>query len=709
MKFRNSTLAKYIVSYILVLAVAFVGFYSVVRFHLQQEYKSVYQTETEDKIQNMAQVLDQNFSDILMMNYIIENNMTFINARYSESSYQRYLAVSELKKLVMTNGLVKDIIYFDIQNSDVLSANSSLIYKDGIYFIKTTAGDLEIPSELIHEQDTENSVYILHTNDSPMYLFPGPKSSAKYRTVYLINDKQLNELIKLYAAQEIDAVGLLSQDGIVFSTEPEGFSSIASPESLPRSTFLSNGDNSELYVQSIGTLRIAMIARVNTNYFSDYATEAFKNSYAIMAVFLGIGVLLIFFALKTTYLPLRNLAKRVANKDSMVGNEILAIGHAFDETRSEKETLQTQIDYYKSMVKNAVKPASSSSVSLSDKQIDRLFNENFHGSTVVAIISLPSPAVCIDWTKYSYPDQWVIITLEATANQQTILMGLPDFTITHTAQLESLFQHIADDLSCTVSYSDFSSNPLDIARLYDTAKQAQNYSAGATVTGYASIQQFCEENPIAYPYQAFDDLSICLRQLHFQQAREKVNEIIRITSSYPHVFIRCIYMDILTLINTAMHANSLKYDTYEAPFAEALQLCRTTPVPSVQKAIQIRILSILDAFEQDVLSTGLQLPQVTKFVEEHCFLTDFSLAFLADHFCVSSVYMSTFFTKRMKTTLTDYVWELRLQKAKYLLEVTDEPIDKISSMVGYDIPSSFRRKFKQELGISPSEYRRQLR
>ena len=54
MRLRNSTLAKYIISYILVLAVAFVGFYAVVRFHLQREYKSVYQTETEDKIQNMT-------------------------------------------------------------------------------------------------------------------------------------------------------------------------------------------------------------------------------------------------------------------------------------------------------------------------------------------------------------------------------------------------------------------------------------------------------------------------------------------------------------------------------------------------------------------------------------------------------------------------------------------------------------------------------
>lgn len=33
MKLRNSTFFKYVISYVLVLSVAFVGFYAVVQFH----------------------------------------------------------------------------------------------------------------------------------------------------------------------------------------------------------------------------------------------------------------------------------------------------------------------------------------------------------------------------------------------------------------------------------------------------------------------------------------------------------------------------------------------------------------------------------------------------------------------------------------------------------------------------------------------------
>lgn len=223
MKLRNSTFFKYVISYVLVLSVAFVGFYAVVQFQLEREYRSVYQDETERKIQNISIVLDQDLSDILVMNYIIENNTAFIFARYSESSYDRYLAVSELKKLSMTNALVKDILYFDIQNEDVLSANTSVACKDGDYYLKTAAGELLIPPELIFEKSSENTLFALSIGETSFYFFPAAKNSSKFRTVFLLNDTQLHEWINTYATQEIDAVGLLSEDILVFFKPPGEF------------------------------------------------------------------------------------------------------------------------------------------------------------------------------------------------------------------------------------------------------------------------------------------------------------------------------------------------------------------------------------------------------------------------------------------------------------------------------------------------------
>jgi transcriptional regulator GlxA family with amidase domain len=48
---------------------------------------------------------------------------------------------------------------------------------------------------------------------------------------------------------------------------------------------------------------------------------------------------------------------------------------------------------------------------------------------------------------------------------------------------------------------------------------------------------------------------------------------------------------------------------------------------------------------------------------------------------------------------------LRIKKACSLLLNTSESVNNISKMSGYDNPASFRRIFKQIMGISPSEYR----
>ena len=84
---------------------------------------------------------------------------------------------------------------------------------------------------------------------------------------------------------------------------------------------------------------------------------------------------------------------------------------------------------------------------------------------------------------------------------------------------------------------------------------------------------------------------------------------------------------------------------------------------------------------------------------------NFSIALLADKCHVSIAYMSYLIKKELNQSFSEYLWELRMKKAKELLSSTDMPIDEISVAVGYLNSSSFRRKFKQETGLTPSQYR----
>ena len=67
--------------------------------------------------------------------------------------------------------------------------------------------------------------------------------------------------------------------------------------------------------------------------------------------------------------------------------------------------------------------------------------------------------------------------------------------------------------------------------------------------------------------------------------------------------------------------------------------------------------------------------------------------------------MSYLFKKEIGENFSDYVRALRLEKARALLLTTDMAIDDISLAVGYVNTSSFRRKFKQTTGMTPSKLR----
>ena len=114
------------------------------------------------------------------------------------------------------------------------------------------------------------------------------------------------------------------------------------------------------------------------------------------------------------------------------------------------------------------------------------------------------------------------------------------------------------------------------------------------------------------------------------------------------------------------------------------------------------MLSFLERQLDNKITNSYQLRQI---MEEYYTQPDFSITVLADKFQVSIAYMSYLIKKETTPTFSDYLWELRLTKAKEMLLNTSQSVDEISLAVGYANTSSFRRKFKQETGLTPSQFR----
>ncbi|WP_105616188.1 AraC family transcriptional regulator [Vallitalea okinawensis] len=74
---------------------------------------------------------------------------------------------------------------------------------------------------------------------------------------------------------------------------------------------------------------------------------------------------------------------------------------------------------------------------------------------------------------------------------------------------------------------------------------------------------------------------------------------------------------------------------------------------------------------------------------------------------LSSNYISKIFKEITGDTLINYLINLRIEKAKQILEEGHFTIQEVSQKVGYEDPYYFSKLFKKKYGCSPSEYKAQ--
>lgn len=84
---------------------------------------------------------------------------------------------------------------------------------------------------------------------------------------------------------------------------------------------------------------------------------------------------------------------------------------------------------------------------------------------------------------------------------------------------------------------------------------------------------------------------------------------------------------------------------------------------------------------------------------------DLSLKSLSHQFHINTVYLGQLFQKEMNVVFSDYVNELRILKAKDLLQTTHLRAGEIGEQVGYSDSTYFYKQFKKKIGLTPTEYR----
>ena len=99
--------------------------------------------------------------------------------------------------------------------------------------------------------------------------------------------------------------------------------------------------------------------------------------------------------------------------------------------------------------------------------------------------------------------------------------------------------------------------------------------------------------------------------------------------------------------------------------------------------------------------------QAVKYINNH--LTEsLTLVDIADNVFISPTYLQKVFTAEMNISPSQYVLNMRLEKAKELLQSTEIPVVDIASTIGFKNAGHFATVFKRHVGQTPTQVRLQV-
>ena len=112
-----------------------------------------------------------------------------------------------------------------------------------------------------------------------------------------------------------------------------------------------------------------------------------------------------------------------------------------------------------------------------------------------------------------------------------------------------------------------------------------------------------------------------------------------------------------------------------------------------------------DAEETLQTQQSVRCQNIKQYIKDNYTNVDLSVQSIADHFGLSFGYISRYFKEKTGQGLAKYIIEVRIEKAKELLENTNETCAKIATEVGFLSDHVFIKNFSKIEGITPGAYR----
>lgn len=724
---KRQTLYIYLLSYISLLFLGSIFIFFCQSFIISVLNKDIRNNQSSSFCQ-MENIVSTESNRLFRMNYQLTsaNSNLVYDLLMDHSPVTDQKIINELAGYAKTNSMVYSIAY--LKKNGTMVYTSEGILPEDIFFSSMYDFGNDVSEDDI-KAFTTHTVLSARAGEEhyAAFFYPSTTSSNIPNSIIIIflKSSELSNLLTSGTDTNMTYVLLDSQKNVVaqnrtlddmeqliMQLRTTGDDNIFARKILQYTCYLSSSDYSPLYLAVFFNDEINLIPlqKLQTNFFIIYT------------VFLTLGIIIIIYCMKMTYVPVKKLfdysRNLVSDLDDSV--EITTLQDVIDQLAFQNKNLSQVIRNDRSLRDSFLFSL------LKGKNISPADIEKIGGHLEIHLQKEYYSVMAIN-VSYSEDSGFSIDTLETLLcqfdcvnaecycrelfdrNQYVCIFGvdtldMPRFSSIINSIIESAAARY--DASLFFAMSNFYDSIQMISTAYLEATMAIHeifLSGSRHLILFQNIQSIAYSTQ--YPIEEIQNLKNIINKGDLPAIDNAMTAFFNHIGddTMPSIYAKHICRNIAYLIVSRYHEILIKSDSE----VDYLQIYYINSLENFQNYFKI----IINEIEKNIAPTEPKedlpiLEQVLHYINQNYDNCNFSIQETASLHHLNSSYLSQLFKKQMNTTLHDYIADLRIKKAKQLLEVTTMPIDMIAEEVGYYNTSSFIRRFKQISGITPGEYRK---
>ena len=691
--------------------------------------------------EQLTRVLDDRIEDVDIMAQQIRNNSAlnnFLMSNQPHSNIQRYniyLALNDFKKYMGTNKVIDDFYVYVHATGDVITS-LSLYNTDLTYELFHSKSGIQQDEWFLYLQEYHwRTVKVIKRDNGEtaiMMIFSIPINASytsRATLVLFINpDSLLQSIEKMPFAQGTTMLLLDESDNVILSNRDVTITDDISYENL--------SEQDDIFYCSVDGEKMMVLqttsSKVNWKYVTLVSMASITKeiwpiqyySLIYLAISLIMGSLISFGFTRKRYQPVYRLIRRLGIQDHHIGNEYEYLEQNIDRILESNETKENMFKKQRESVQN------NYLISLMHGRVHNLLSGN---ETLLSVLGFEfkSDVFAV-----------AVFLVDSEENVKENIDGSISMVLEHDAELYSV--QIDEYYAILVNFNkDIDINKSLQILIYHGELICNDVSKhiGKCLFSVSKAYQGLDMIPIAYAESINDISDTYDEQLSIQSSanvkrgearkcllpeQEKAlitalcagnakdaDKIVNTICKKPEkekMDINVFRPIMIIVAGTAVKATQSKQDVSQKTLAQidrfigSLWLCRT--IEEMINTVKELFLFTSEAIgTSNDTSTRSLLDEILSTVHKHYSDPNFNVSQMADMLSMNLSYISKFFKDNTGIGLNMYINQIRINKAKELLD-RNEDISNVLSKVGFENIGSFIRVFKRFVGTTPGEYKK---